>query len=537
MKRFPDGPRGRSTRRLVTGLAVALLSAFSVAANTRWNAPPRFDGAGYAVLAESLTTGQGYREIASPLAPRHAHFPPGYPAALALLWTATGRSVAAAHLLACACTIAATVFAWLWFHRLFPARTADLLGLALAANWTWGRIGGSIQSEPFYLLISLLAVHALTGTAARGGTARAIVAGLLVGATILTRHVGAMMLVAGVIDLVTRRRWREALTTGFLATIVVLPWALWLVRVGHGTQPELLLRESLAALIRSQSLFYLQRIPDQLTGPLVEIGTVFKRSAALTIAVNVWAVLATGLVVFGWLRALRRPRRRLSGLVAFSSLGLLLVWPFTEAGRFLIPLVPFILAGAVQGLGEVILRFPLVVSPRLSPHSLPISNGRSGGSPNAPLHTRPIKRTSRRQASDWAAGVILALALPYSVYAIATGRAEAQRGTYREFDSACAWIAREATQPGPILARHPGEVFWLSRRQAVVPSSDDPAELERLIDEFGVAYLLVDDDRYVNAKTSVLSRYVISFPDRVRRVGTWAGVERSVSVYEIVRGR
>ena len=45
--------------------------------NTRFHSPPRFDGAGYAVLAESLLAGQGYREIDHPERPPHAHYPPG----------------------------------------------------------------------------------------------------------------------------------------------------------------------------------------------------------------------------------------------------------------------------------------------------------------------------------------------------------------------------------------------------------------------------------------------------------------------------
>src|SRR5947209_6133128 len=117
------GRRG-SGRRLISGAMIALLAAVSLAGNTDLNAPPRFDGAGYAVLGEALATGRGYREIDRPEPTWHAHFPPGYPAALAALWRTTGRSVAAAHLVSGVCTVAATLAAWVWFRRLYSSRIA-----------------------------------------------------------------------------------------------------------------------------------------------------------------------------------------------------------------------------------------------------------------------------------------------------------------------------------------------------------------------------------------------------------------------------
>src|SRR5882757_4760486 len=111
-----------------TGGLIAVVAAVSVWWSTELAAPPRFDGAGYAVLAEALASGRGYREISHPAAPRHAHFPPGYPVALAALWRTTGgRSIPAAHALSIGCTVAATLAAWRWFREMFAARVAGLL--------------------------------------------------------------------------------------------------------------------------------------------------------------------------------------------------------------------------------------------------------------------------------------------------------------------------------------------------------------------------------------------------------------------------
>src|SRR4051794_39630023 len=92
-----------------SGVVIAVVSAASIGGSTDVGAPPRFDGAGYAVLGAALSTGRGYREINHPERPRHAHFPPGYPAALAALWRLAGRSVEAAHVFSELCTVAATL--------------------------------------------------------------------------------------------------------------------------------------------------------------------------------------------------------------------------------------------------------------------------------------------------------------------------------------------------------------------------------------------------------------------------------------------
>ncbi len=344
--------RDGTTRKLRSlgfhGAIVLSLAIVFVGLNTIIDAPPRFDGAGYAVLAESLRHGQGYRAIDHPDAPRHAHFPPGYPLALAGLWSLTGTSSQAAHVLAMACTVTATLAAWLWFRRLFRPRVALGLGAALAVNWTWARNGGSIQSEPLFLLLQMGTVLAASRAGRRAASGWGVVLGLLLGTATLTRHVGIMLAPAIGIDLWMRRKGKMASVAWATMAVVVAPWAAWLVLVGRETQVELLPRNGLVGLVASQILFYVQRLPDQIVGPVVEVGTVFRPGLAWP--VTAWAVVATALVGWGWWRCLRSLRRRLAGLVPLWTMPLLLVWPFTEAGRFLVPLVPFVLVGAFEGL-------------------------------------------------------------------------------------------------------------------------------------------------------------------------------------------
>lgn len=462
---------------------IATACVLSLGANARFDDPPRFDGAGYAVLARSILEGRGYREIDHPDAPRHAHFPPGYPLALAALWRITGPSNAAAHALAFLCSLGATLLAWLWFRTWTRPRVALAMGLALAINWRWGRDGTAIGSEPLFLLLGQAAV--LSARRLGSGSRGAVRLGLLLGAAILTRHVGLALAAAIVASLVARGRRREAVVALLVASGVIAPWIAWLARVGRHTQVGLVPVGGMPATIAGNSLFYGRRLIDQILGPVVEIATIYRpRYAAIATA---FAVVASLVMIVGWCRFIAGPaRRRLAGLVPLCTLAMLLAWPFTEAGRFLVPLIPFLVAGLTEGLAW------------------------------------------KGRYRALAACAVLLASVPYSAYAIVTGRSEAQRATHRDFDAACLWIAGQAGPAGVVMTRHPGEVFLRTGRLAIEPSGD----LDDLIRRRGVAFLLVDDARYANAPPSLLGRFAAEHPARVD-LAFASGSGRPVLVYRV----
>ena len=494
-----------SKRGVAAGLIVTLVALLSVVGNTRLEAPPRFDGAGYAVLARAIMERRGYREIDRPDAPRHAHFPPGYPLALAGLWQITGRSLPAAHVFSAVCTLFAVVAGWLWFRRMYAPRVACLLGLALACNWTWGRTGSVIQSEPLYLLFgqsAILCAASLRSCDARRAKipewAFSIGLGALLASATLTRHVGASLALAILIDLIAARRLWPAVIAGAVAAAGIAPWAVWLGLVHANTQPGLLVRANLADQARHQAVFYMQRLPDAWTGPFVEIATVFRNSGSLRNGLNLWAAAVSLAAGVGWLLTLRTSRRRLAGLIAATSFPLLLVWPFTEAGRFLIPLVPVLLVGLVEGFARGLAAF------------------------------------SPRHARTWAAGVVLAASLPYSAYAVATSRSAAREAAFADFDAACAWLATRSEPPGPVLSRHPGEVYWLSGRTGVNVEGETPEAIETAIRRYHVAYLLIDEERYAHAPVSALARFAATRPERVREVWSRSSARSAVRIEQVV---
>ncbi len=469
-----------------------LAAAVAILPRLRSDEPPRYDGAGYATLARSLARGSGYRDITHPDATAHAHFPPGYPLALAAAFRLPGEQTRLAHGLSVGCTLIAVWAFWRSWLGTEARRVAYLLGLALAWNWTWVRAGGAIQSEPLFLALTGLTLLVAGWASRRGGLGRAAVVGLAVGLCILTRHVGACLTIAIGLDWWLKGRRTVTLAMLGVASAVVAPWVAWQARVGRGTQAELFRPGTLAGLVADQVVFYARRLPDQVFGPFVEVATVFGRSPMVAAVATAGAFGFASVVVLGWVRLARDPRRRLGGLVPMATVPLLLAWPFTEAGRFLVPLVPFVLEGAVEGLAAI--------ARRLGPAR----------------RSRPI-----------AAALVLAASIPYTAYSVIFDREGARIATHSEFDAACRWIAGRLDHPGPVLARHPADVAWLTGRHAL---SGDSGDIDGEIRRRRVAFLLIDDARYVNAPASPLGSFARRSPDRVRLA--WGG-DGSVRVYEV----
>ena len=290
----------------IAAILIAAVTAVAILVQADLYEPPRFDGAGYAVLARSLREGRGYRAIDHPDEPCHAHFPPGYPALLAAAWSLSGPSVPLAHVLSCLCAVGATLAAWLWYRSFESPYFAMVLGLALALNWSWSRTGSAIQSEPFYALLSQLTILAAIRATAKNSMGSALILGGLLAACLLTRHIAVGLALAVLAELALLRGWTTALRVFGVTVLLVAPWVAWLVVVGstHRTQGNLFL-EAPGRLTRafSQGVFYLQRIPDQITGPLVEVATGPRTSKTAAVMATLWAVGTSMTILAGWIRA------------------------------------------------------------------------------------------------------------------------------------------------------------------------------------------------------------------------------------------
>jgi hypothetical protein len=279
----------------------------------------------------------------------HAHFPVLFPAVLALTGGVSNLAIAhgavAAFAAACvflvyryAATLLAGAAAALWVTALF-----------LLAPTAWISISG-ILSESMFLFVTLCALlyyEKRIGDLepdARSGP----IFGVLLGAALLVRSVGAALLLAYALHIAIASRGqasrlRMRLLPLLPAAVMVAAWLAW--------RPT---PEGYNYATVTSHIFHMMFLPDPLgyLGSCAEVlfgGWV--RSFTADSAVHWLPTLAFGVLgAMGLAGALLRARdNRLDGWYVLVSLGVVFLWLFSEdnARRLLYPVVPIMLMHAV----------------------------------------------------------------------------------------------------------------------------------------------------------------------------------------------
>jgi hypothetical protein len=198
-----------------------------------------YDDAQYLILAKSLATGHGYRFLNLPGAPLATHFPPGYPAFLAILWRISPAFPENVALFKFANALLLAAVALLTYR--FATKTLDVPRALAAAAALAGTatipslvLSSAIMSEPLFLamLLPLLAwseresrVHA--ERSARAELRGALLLGAAIGVIALVRTHGMALAGAAIATYLARGRRREAIYCALAICILLAPWMLW----------------------------------------------------------------------------------------------------------------------------------------------------------------------------------------------------------------------------------------------------------------------------------------------------------------------
>jgi hypothetical protein len=195
-----------------------------------------YDDGMYVILAKAIATGHGLHWLQLPGAPAAVHFPPGYPAVLALLWWLYPHFPANVVLfkIASALFLAASAAGVTLFARRrlgWSNRSAGVLAVATTVGVPTLVLSAQVMSEPFFLALLLPALLFAESVAEADGNADRVTnwvaLGVAVGLLSLVRSNG-IALAAGVgLVLVLRRRARAALVFVASTLVVLAPWQLW----------------------------------------------------------------------------------------------------------------------------------------------------------------------------------------------------------------------------------------------------------------------------------------------------------------------
>lgn len=435
------------------------------------------DNAHYMILAESIGTGQGYRDLHIVGAPLHARYPPVYPATLAVV-RALGGGLTAFKTLSVAFTTGSLVFLFLIGRRRLGRQFALLLTGVVAVNPVLLQYSHWVLSEAPFILLVLVALWAIEREDdARRWVGVALAAGVL---AYLTRTAGFALLLALLVSLGWRRRWKRVGVVGLVTAAATGAWWRWTAHAvasgaqGYGTDflrlnpyaadqgfagpGDLLVRALTNAWTYATSV-----LPETLGGDVPGVASAV--NAFSTIA----ALLVLGLALLAWWRGVRRAR--VPELFALFYTGLILVWPtlWTDE-RLLLPLLPVLLLLSAEGIF----------------HAFALAGRKS------PAWALPLF-----------AACLMLLTVPVNLQRItATGacRGEVRRGDelacynplWRNFVESARWVREETAADAVVVSRKPRMFFYFARRRtAPFPLLGEDTDKLNAFEAAGADYVVI----------------------------------------------
>jgi 4-amino-4-deoxy-L-arabinose transferase-like glycosyltransferase len=348
----PPDPAARRTRRAHIARAVAI-AAVVVHVLAAWLArPPGFltgqDDAEYSILARSLRGG-GYEELHRIDSPTHSTYPPGYPALLAVWGAVAGDDFDALVML----NVLLSASALLLLRRTLLRRGFDDViatgsVAVLAVNPSLVALAGTVMSEPYYILLTIVCLWALADE--RPGARRLALACAAAFLAALTRSIGITLLGALALHWLLERRWKPLLALGAAGAVTVGAWLVWTVMAPEqfvGTSYVADLRTAVTETVWSpgpllrapgHAAWYARvAFPWSLGVPTVP-GTPIDNA----IVVLLLAVLG-GVGLWTFFR-----RWQLAALYFTAYTGLLVLWIW-RVERFVVPLLPLLVPALLVG--------------------------------------------------------------------------------------------------------------------------------------------------------------------------------------------
>jgi hypothetical protein len=317
----------------------------------------------YVILGKAIATGQGYRWLHVPGAPPATHFPPGYPAVLALLWwffPAFPANVIVFKL-ANALFMGVAAAGCFWFVR-SRFEMSDVGAAAFSIVATLGiptlTLSALVMSEPLFLAL-LLPTLLLAERVANDDSSRmrdVVALASLVGIATLVRTHGIALIGAVALILAFRRRFRDVAVFTGIVVVLLLPWQIW-VATHAGVVPPTMRGnyESYGAWfssgLKAEGFGLIARTVPQTSG---DIATMFEVFAApgMPMPVRYVAVFAlAALAAIGARLLWRRARVAAVFLLLYSAI--VIVWPFNPQ-RFLWCVWPLVIVLPILGVREVL---------------------------------------------------------------------------------------------------------------------------------------------------------------------------------------
>jgi len=301
----------------------------------------------YIVLAKSIASGQGYRDLAAPGSPLYSKFPFLYPFLLVPLVSLFPHNIIIYKLLNIFFGVLTFFLIVDFFRRLGLKPILTLAVFFLCAfNPEILYFSSNIMSEIPYLFFSLLTFCFLIEYEKKISWRNRylFLTGFIMAGAYLTRSIGLALFGSMIICYLIRKEFKKTALLGGLFILLILPWTLRDIQASKvfGTVGESYLHQirygdpfTPLGLKRfwSNTIFYLRGMG--------EIILPFKAFKSL-----IW--VTASIIIIGWLSRLRK---RLGYLEPYLLLylGGIIIFPNKE-NRYLVPLIPFLFYYLIMGI-------------------------------------------------------------------------------------------------------------------------------------------------------------------------------------------
>jgi hypothetical protein len=330
-------------------LALALL--FAVQVSPYWYPTP--DASGYLSIARSLAAGHGLRNLGS----GQLYLAPGYPVLISPAFLTGDAPFLAISLIHLGLAVLLLLGVYAWVRRQIPEAALLVTALALVNVDLWALYRRTL-SETAFITLLIWTVNALHWACAAPSPARRVsrtlLAAVLMACLVTVRQAG-LTLAAGFGTLMLIEAWRARISWSRAITMtlaVAAPAALMVA--GLAWYDRVMAALSGAATYMGQiadpTTTWAGQILEGLRLRISEVGRLtipgmFKayghRGEWLNVNMVVYLPLL-GLLLAGWVKLVARTRDVLALTFPFY-LGLYVVWPFDQATRFTVPMLPLLI--------------------------------------------------------------------------------------------------------------------------------------------------------------------------------------------------
>ncbi|HVH38938.1 MAG TPA: hypothetical protein VM764_02855 [Gemmatimonadaceae bacterium] len=417
MTAFPREKLAAAVAKRAPWIAAVIVLAAALATMTSDPIGVFYDDAIYLLTAKALAEGQGYVYAMLPGTPPAIHYPPLWPAILAVAWKvapAFPANVAWLKLINPVILAFAAAFTVTISRRLFGLPWWLALGIAVLAFSSIPVLvlTNVLLSEPLFMMMILPTLYVAERFVREGGVRWALAAAAMAALIVLGRTVAGVVIIATVMVLLLDRRWRDVAVYCVVTALLLLPWQMLVwgaadafpdeLRGSYGPYLEWVMagyREGGWPFLRD---VIVSNTRDTWTMIGIFVSPLIRGTARAALAAAFLSAALSGVAILWFRRGLR-----LTALSVLGYLAVVLSWPF-RVERFLWAIWPLLLVVAVVAAHEIVRELRSRSRPRLAMAAMLLASVLAFGHAtyNVRGHSRGWTRSASRDRSDLALNLV-----------------------------------------------------------------------------------------------------------------------------------